>query len=210
MCMRVRPVVSCVLLMFGGLLTVGAAQKTAGRPAERLPVATTVHFSDITAAAGITFQHTISPEKKYLIESMPGGVLLLDYDGDGWLDIYFTNSPSVGMAVQGQKAKSALYHNNRDGTFTDVTEKAGVGYPCWAMGAAVGDYNNDGRPDIVVSCFGGVVLYRNNGDGTFIDVTKATGLDKDTGWATGVTFGDYDGDGYADLFVPHYVDFDMH
>ncbi len=74
------------------------------------------------------------------------------------------------------------------------------------MGAAVGDYNNDGRPDLIVSCFGGVVLYRNNGDGTFTDVTKAAGLDKDTGWATGVAFGDYDGDGNSDLFVPHYVD----
>jgi hypothetical protein len=78
------------------------------------------------------------------------------------------------------------------------------------MGAAVGDYNNDGRPDIIVSCFGGVVLYRNNGDGTFTDVTKPAGLDKDTGWATGVTFGDYDGDGNSDLFVPHYVDLDVH
>src|SRR5260370_8307441 len=95
MCMRVRPVASCVLLMFGGLLTVGAAQKTAGRPAEKLPVATTVHFSDITAAAGITFEHTVSPEKKYLIESMPGGVLLLDYDGDGCLHPHFTNPPTV-------------------------------------------------------------------------------------------------------------------
>ena len=108
---------------------------------------------------------------------MSGGVALLDYDGDGWLDIYFTNSPSVSMALADKKAKSALYHNNHDGTFTDVTDKAGVGYPCWAMGVAVGDYNNDGRPDLVVSCFGGVVLYRNNGDGTFTDgLTKATGL----------------------------------
>ncbi|HEX3372917.1 MAG TPA: CRTAC1 family protein, partial [Edaphobacter sp.] len=89
------------------------------------------------------------------------------------------------------------------------TDKAGVGYPCWAMGVAVGDYNNDGRPDLVVSCFGGVVLYRNNGDGTFTDATRASGLDKDTGWATGVAFGDYDGDGFVDLFVPHYVDLDL-
>ena len=206
--MRVRPVVSCVLLMFGGLLTVGEAQKTAGRPDEKLPVATTVHFSDITAAAGITFQHTISPEKKYLIESMPGGVLLLDYDGDGWLDIYFTNSPSVGMAVQGQKAESALYRNNHDGTFTDVTEKAGVGYPCWAMGGAVGDYNNDGWPDMLITCEEGMVLYRNNGDGTFTDVTKQAHL-TDPRWSTGAAFGDYDGDGFADLMVSRYVEFDL-
>ena len=83
---------------------------------------------------------------------------------------------TVEMALRGKKARSALYHNNHDGTFTDVTDKAGVGYPCWAMGAAVGDYNNDGWPDLLVTCFGGVVLYRNNGDGTFTDVTKAAGL----------------------------------
>jgi hypothetical protein len=164
---------------------------------------------DITASTGIKFEHLSSPEQRYIVESMGGGVALLDYDGDGWLDIYFTNAPSVGMALEGKKARSALYHNNHDGTFTDVTEKAGVGYPCWAMGVAVGDYNNDGKPDLAVSCFGGVVLYRNNGDGTFTDVTKAAGLDKDTGWATGVSFGDYDGDGFVDLFVPHYVDLDL-
>ena len=171
---------------------------------ERVP-----QLVDITASTGIHFEHLSSPEQKYIVESMSGGVALLDYDGDGWLDIYFTNAPSVSMALAGKKARSALFHNNHDGTFTDVTEKAGVGYPCWAMGAAVGDYNNDGRPDLIVSCFGGVVLYRNNGDGTFTDVTKAAGLDKDTGWATGVVFGDYDGDGDSDLFVPHYVDLDM-
>jgi hypothetical protein len=164
---------------------------------------------DLTASTGISFQHLSSPEQKYIVESMSGGVALIDYDGDGWLDIYFTNAPSVSMTLAGKKAKSALYHNNHDGTFTDVTDKAGVGYPCWAMGAAVGDYNNDGRPDLIVSCFGGVVLYRNNGDGTFTDVTKAAGLDKDSGWATGVAFGDYDGDGNSDLFVAHYVDLDL-
>jgi len=164
---------------------------------------------DVTPSTGINFQHLSSPEQKYIVESMSGGVALLDYDGDGWLDIYFTNAPSVSMTLAGKKAKSALYHNNHDGTFTDVTDKAGVGYPCWAMGVAVGDYNNDGRPDLIVSCFGGVVLYRNNGDGTFTDVTKAAGLDKDVGWATGVAFGDYDGDGNSDLFVAHYVDLDL-
>jgi hypothetical protein len=164
---------------------------------------------DITASTHIHFEHLSSSDQKYIVESMSGGVALIDYDSDGWPDIYFTNAPSVAMALSGKKARSALYHNNHDGTFTDVTDKAGVGYPCWAMGAAVGDFNNDGLPDLIVSCFGGVVLYRNNGDGTFTDVTKTAGLDIDKGWATGATFGDYDGDGNSDLFVPHYVDFDM-
>ena len=127
---------------------------------------------DITASTGITFEHLSSPEQKYIVESMSGGVALIDYDGDGWPDIYFTNAQSVEMALAGKKARSALYHNNHDGTFTDVTDKAGVGYPCWAKGAVVGDYNNDGWPDLFVTCFGGVVLYRNNGDGTFTDVTQ--------------------------------------
>jgi len=165
---------------------------------------------DITASTGIHFDHLSSPESRYIVESMSGGVALIDYDGDGWPDIYFTNAPSVAMALHGEKARSALYHNNHDGTFTDVTDKAGVGTPCWAMGATVGDYNNDGLPDLAVSCFGGVILYRNNGNGTFTDVTKQSGLDKDKGWATGLSFADYDGDGNSDLFVPHYVDLDTH
>jgi hypothetical protein len=162
---------------------------------------------DITASTGIAFEHYSSPEQKFIVESMSGGVALIDYDRDGWPDIYLTNAQSVEMALHGQKARSALFHNNHDGTFTDVTEKAGVGYPCWAMGASVGDYNNDGWPDLLVTCFGGVVLYRNNGNGTFTDVTKEAGLSDDHMWATGAAFGDYDGDGWADLFVSHYVDF---
>ena len=164
---------------------------------------------DITASTGINFEHLSSPEAKFIVESMSGGVALIDYDRDGWPDIYFTNAQSVEMALHGVKAHSALYHNNHDGTFTDVTEKAGVGTPCWAMGAVVGDYNNDGWPDLLVTCFGGVVLYRNNGDGTFTDVTKSAGLGGDHMWATGATFGDYDGDGWVDLFVSHYVDFHL-
>jgi hypothetical protein len=164
---------------------------------------------DITASTGIQFEHLSSPEQKFIVESMSGGVALIDYDGDGWPDIYFTNAPSVDMALHGKKARSALYRNNHDGTFTDVTDKAGVGYPGWAMGASVGDYNNDGKPDLLVTCFGGVVLYRNNGDGTFTDVTKQAGLSGDTQWATGGAFGDFDGDGQEDLFISHYVDFHL-
>ncbi len=168
---------------------------------------------DITSSTGIHFNHLASPEQKFIVESMSGGVALIDFDNDGWLDIYFTNAPSVSMAQSGgppgQKAHGALYHNNHDGTFTDVSQKAGIAAPCWAMGVAVGDIDNDGWPDLAVSCFGGVVLYRNNHDGTFTDVSKSSGLAADKGWATGLAFGDYDGDGYADLFVPHYVALDL-
>jgi hypothetical protein len=181
-----------------------AAEREANGPLPNYP-----KLVDITASTGIHFQHLSSPEAKFIAESMSGGVALIDYDQDGWPDIYFTNAQSVEMALHGVKARSALYHNNHDGTFTDVTDKAGVGYPCWAMGASVGDYNNDGRPDLLVTCLDGVVLYRNNGDGTFTDVTKPSGLSSDSGWATGASFGDYDGDGWADLFVSHYVDFHL-
>ena len=172
------------------------------------PAAALPQLVDITDSTGIKFEHLSSSDKKYIVESMSGGVALIDYDRDGLPDIYFTNAPTVDMALAGKKARSALYHNNGDGTFTDVTDKAGVGYPCFAMGAAVGDYNNDGWPDLLVTCLGGVVLYRNDGDGTFTEVTKQAGL-KDTQFATGAAFGDYDGDGWADLFVSHYVDFHL-
>lgn len=177
---------------------------------QRQPVSAIPQLVDITASTRIRFDHLSSPEKKYILESMSGGVALIDYDRDGWPDIYFTNAPDVDMQLAGKKARSALFHNNRDGTFTDVTDKAGVGYPCWAMGAVVGDYNNDGWPDLLVTCFGGVVLYRNNGDGTFTDVTKQAGLGGDSLWAMGAAFADYDGDGFDDLFISHYAAMNLH
>lgn len=165
-------------------------------------------FADITRSAGIHFEHTSDAEKNYIPESMGGGVLLIDYDGDGWLDIYFTNSPTIDMMHRGLRARSALYRNNHDGTFTDVTAKAGVGYPCAAMGGAVGDYNNDGWPDMYITCIGGNVLYRNNGDGSFTNVAPQAGV-VDGRWSTGAAFADYDGDGYLDLMVSNYVDLDL-
>ena len=163
---------------------------------------------DITDKTGIKFTHVADPDKKYIVESMGGGVIILDYDRDGWPDIYFTNAPTVAMALKNQPARGALYHNNHDGTFTDVTDKAGVATPCFAMGGAVGDYNNDGWPDMVITCLGHTILYRNNGDGTFTDVSKQAGID-DPRWSTGASFGDYDNDGFVDLMVTRYVDFQL-
>src|SRR6266516_6803670 len=165
---------------------------------------------DITASTGIQFEHFSSPEQKFIVESMSGGVALIDYDRDGWPDIYFTNAPDVDMQLTGKKARSALFHNNHDGSFADVTDKSGVGYPCWANGAVVGDYTTDGWPDLFVTCFGGVVLYRNNGDGAFQNVTQDAGLAGDGMWAMGAAFGDYDGDGFPDLFISHYAALDLH
>ncbi|HQU83679.1 MAG TPA: CRTAC1 family protein [Pyrinomonadaceae bacterium] len=163
-------------------------------------------LTDIYKQTKINFVHTSAPEKKYIVESMSGGVLLIDYDRDGWQDIYFTNAPTVEMALKKEKSKSLLYRNNGNGTFTDVTDKAGVGFPGYAMGGAVGDFNNDNLPDMYVTCLGGNVLYQNNGDGTFTDVTKKAGV-ADGRWSVGAAFGDYDGDGFLDLVVVNYVDF---
>jgi hypothetical protein len=169
---------------------------------------------DITKQAGITFTHASDPSKKYIVESMSGGVLLIDYNRDGWPDIYFTNAPTVADAIKdpktlgGAATRGALYRNNHDGTFTDVTAKSGLDKPCFAMGGAVGDYNNDGWPDIYLTCLGGNILYRNNGDGSFTDVTAKAGV-ADGRWSTGASFGDYDGDGYLDLMVTNYVDFHL-
>jgi len=182
------------------------SSKCSGRPIPQL--------EDITKKTGITFTHTSDPSKKYIVESMSGGVVLFDYDRDGWLDVYFTNAPTVDQAIRdsknlgGEKTVGALYHNNHDGTFTDVTVKSGLTKPCFAMGGAVGDYNNDGWPDLYQTCLGGNILYRNNGDGTFTDVTAKAGV-ADGRWSTGASFGDYDGDGFVDLMVTNYVDFHL-
>jgi hypothetical protein len=167
-----------------------------------------VRFTDITASAGINFKHVASPEKKYLVESMSGGLALFDYDSDGYQDIYFVNSLSVDLVKSGGKTRSALYHNNGDGTFTDVTDRAGVGDIGWGMGAAVGDFNNDGYDDLYVTCLGPNHLFKNNGNGTFTDVTRTAGVG-DPRWSTGAAFVDYDNDGKLDLFVANYVDFDI-
>jgi len=174
--------------------------KCSGRPIPQL--------EDITASTQITFTHASDPSKRYIMESMSGGVILIDYDRDGWPDIYFTNQPTVDQALKGVSAPGALYHNNHDGTFTDVTAKSGLNTACLANGGAVGDYNNDGWPDLYLTCLGGNVLYRNNGDGTFTDVTEQAHV-RDGRYSTGAAFGDYDNDGFVDLMVVNYVDFHL-
>ena len=152
-----------------------------------------------------------TPEKRFILESIGSGVALLDYDHDGWLDIYLVNG-STEDALQGKAAppQAALFHNNHDGTFTNVTEHAGVGNGRWGFGVAIADYDNDGWPDIYVTNYGKNRLYHNNHDGTFTDVAEQAGVALSDGiWSTGATWGDYDGDGRLDLFVPGYVHFDL-
>ena len=167
-----------------------------------------VQLTDVTERAGISFRHVASPDKKYIVESMSGGVAVFDFDNDGLVDIFFVNSLTVDLVKSGGKTRSALYRNGGDGTFKDVTDRAGVGDIGWGMGAAVGDYNNDGYDDLYVTCLGPNHLLKNNGDGTFADVTAKAGV-SDPRWSTGAAFVDYDGDGKLDLFVSNYVDFDI-
>jgi hypothetical protein len=166
-----------------------------------------VIVEDIAEKAGLTkWKHTMGPPtKSVILETVGSGVALLDYDGDGWLDIYLVNGSTYDALSGKTKApRAALFHNNHDGTFTDVTEKAGVANERWGFGAVVGDFDNDGWPDIYVSNYGANRLYRNNHDGTFTDVAVKAGVALG-GWSTGATWGDYDGDGRLDLFVPGYV-----
>jgi hypothetical protein len=167
-----------------------------------------IAFTDVTAQSGITFKHVASPDKKYIVESMGGGVVLFDYDNDGDLDVYMVNSLTVDLNKSKGKTKSELYRNDGDGKFAEVSVKAGVSDIGWGMGAAVGDYNNDGFEDLYVSCLGPDHLLKNNGNGAFTDVTDKAGVN-DPRWTTGASFVDYDTDGDLDLFVSNYVDFDI-
>jgi hypothetical protein len=167
-------------------------------------------FVDTTKAAGLDkFRHRSgSAEKKTILETVGSGVGLLDYDNDGWLDIYLVNG-STDLALRGKEPPptAVLLHNNHDGTFTDVTKAAGVGNERWGFGVAVGDYDNDGWPDLYVANFGKNRLYHNNHNGTFTDVAEKAGVTVG-GWSIGPTWGDYDHDGLVDLFVPGYVKYD--
>lgn len=167
-------------------------------------------LTDVARAAGLTNPAIcgLDSRKDYLVETLGCGVALFDYDNDGWLDVLVLSGTRLDGSAR--EATNRLYRNNRDGTFTDVTEKAGLVRNGWAMGVTVGDYNNDGWEDLYITYWGQNVLYRNNGNGTFTDVTKQAGLMNPAGeWATGCTWVDYDRNGRLDLFVAHYAGMDL-
>ena len=180
---------------------------TAGGSVKKGPII----FKNVAESAGIaTWKHTMGgPQKQYILETIGSGVALLDYDKDGFLDIYLVNgSTQAAMDGKSPAPVAALFHNNHDGTFTNVTEKAGVLNSRWGFGAVVGDYDNDGWPDLYVTNFGKNRLYHNNHDGTFTDVAEKAHVALGN-WSTGATWGDYDKDGRLDLFVPGYVHYDL-
>jgi enediyne biosynthesis protein E4 len=192
-------------------VTLCAAASGAGGPAvpASKPAISAITFKDITASAGIRFTHNNAAfGKKYLPETMGPGVAFIDYDNDGWPDIFLVN----GMDWPGHGTKHTtpkLYHNNHDGTFTDVTRKAGLDVEMFGMGVAVGDYDNDGFDDLFVTAYGQSHLFHNNGNGTFTDVTKAAGLSGVSEFSTSAAFVDYDKDGKLDLVVGNYVQWSM-
>ena len=176
------------------------------------PVTPPVVFTDVTAKAGLSKAVNTSgsaTNKQLLLEEMGGGAAFFDYDNDGWLDIFLVNGTSLDPAVRERNPASYLFHNNRDGTFTDVTQKAGLIHSGWGQGCCVGDYDNDGFDDLFVSYFGRNVLYHNNGNGTFADVSEKAGVTGSSDrWGAGCCFLDYDRDGHLDLFVANYVSYD--
>ncbi len=192
---------ACAAGLGAGLGDAVASSKLFAAP----QIAPGFRFTDVTAASGLRFKHNSGAYGgKLLPETLGSGCAFLDYDRDGWQDILLIN----GMDWPGHKRQPSplrLYHNNRNGTFTDVTHAAGLDMEMYGMGVAVGDYNNDGFPDIFVSCVGQSRMFRNTGKGTFIDATKSCGLLGHTGFSTSALWFDYDRDGLLDLFVCNYV-----
>ncbi len=174
--------------------------------------ASPVQFVDVAEKAGLTIPNVWGgiDHKRVIIETKGSGIAFFDYDQDGWLDIYLSNGSRLDAHwPAGKEPTTHLYKNNRDGTFTDVTERSGLARTGWQTGICVGDYDNDGWDDLFCTFWGHNILFRNNGDGTFTDVTKRAGLDQSHGrWGTGCTFLDYDRDGHLDLFVCNFIKLD--
>jgi enediyne biosynthesis protein E4 len=196
------------LLTLSALIGVGFHFAFAGQGAEVEVPAVTVRFTDVRRAAGITFrQDGTASEEKYYLETMGTGVGWIDYDQDGLQDLFFVQSAATDTYKPPYPLRSALYRNNGDGTFTDVTEKAGVGGSGhYGQGVAVGDYDNDSYPDLYVTGYHSAILYHNNGNGTFADVTSKAGVADEGGWSTSAGWFDYDKDGWLDLVVTNYIE----
>ncbi len=201
--------------VFVGLLALAQGGRLTGWEAAPAPTAapgtaapTQLLFRDVAAEAGITFERHSAPEKRYILESMSGGVALLDFNRDGLLDVYFVDSLTVENARDPQAARSALYKNLGGGRFADVAAAAGVAHPGWGMGVCVGDADGDGWQDLYVTAYGPNRLYRNNRDGTFAEISAASGVTAG-GWSAGCGFADYDRDGDLDLFVSRYVKIEL-
>ena len=181
-------------------------------PAATSPVTSAVTFVDVALSAGLTVPNVWGDpnHKKYIIEAKGSGLGFFDYDHDGWLDIYLTNGTKLDAHWPPGKAPTCqLYKNNRDGTFSDVTEKSGLARTGWQTGVCVGDYDNDGWDDLFCCFWGHNILFHNNGDGTFTDVTQKAGVyDQQVRWGAGCTWLDYNRDGNLDLFVCNYIKLD--
>ena len=197
------------VVALGALLIAGAVvmAETPQAPKQKDPPIP-VRFTDIRKSAGITFvQDSTQTEEKYYLETMGTGVAWIDYDQDGLMDLFLVQSAATDIYTPPHPLRCALYHNNGDGTFTDVTEKAGVaGAGHYGQGVAVGDFDNDGYPDLYVTGYGSAILYHNNGDGTFTDVSSKARVADQGQWSTSAGWFDYDKDGYLDLLVTNYID----
>jgi hypothetical protein len=204
------------LLLPAVLLLYAAPQsaQTKPKPSRTAKAATTasgpIRFADITRSAGLDFHLTCgTADKLYIMDSMCGGVAFFDYDNDGWMDILLVNGSTLADLKAGKCHSSKLYHNNHDGTFSDVTAKSGLAHCGWGFGVAIGDYDNDGWEDVYITDLKGGALYHNNRDGTFTDVTAKAGVGNNGQWGTSAAFGDYDNDGHLDLYIANYVDLDL-
>ena len=203
-----------ILLIFSGCQTNSNSKSKAKRSASMPPVANDDYFQEIGKEIGLDFVHSIGDsELSNIVESSGAGAAFLDYDQDGFIDLYVCSGTWLKGISSGEKPdempQNHLYHNLGNGTYEDVTEKAGLAEPLYSMGITVGDFNNDGYPDLYVSNYGKNVLYKNNGDGTFSDVTKRAKVGgTDTKFSTGAVWFDYDNDGFLDLYVGNYLNFD--